>query len=74
MVTYPDNVYKNKPGKRGTHVFVKREKKYRYACVLELVDGEDERLEVVTVFRFREESYIAGYTLLWAGGAPSSSS
>lgn len=79
IVKYPDDIYENKPGKRGAFCFVKKLKGEKYICCLEIVDTliDDEitaEIHLVTAFRVRKDSYLDSYKLLWSwkGDKPSS--
>ena len=76
IVKYPDNVYKNKNGKRGNFCFTKIINVQKYFCSLELIetDATTKELEVVTFFRVPKEKYLDSYMLLWSwrDDAPSS--
>jgi hypothetical protein len=71
IVKYPDLVYKNKSGKRGSYCFVKKIGNRLYLCSVEMtiyIDGDlrytDERIDVVTFFS-TDEKYLKNYELLW---------
>ena len=76
ITKYPDRIYRNKGGKRGDFVFVKKLKNENYICSLQEVVKEDgaKRCEIATFFRVRKENYLVSYDLLWEwkGGEPSS--
>lgn len=80
IIKYPDYVYKNKSGKRGSFCFVKKINNRQYLCSMEIsitINEEtketDEKLDVVTFFS-TDENYLKNYELLWEwkGGNPSS--
>lgn len=74
IIKYPEQVYKNKGGKRGSFVFVKKIGNDKYMCSLETVEKESTTFcEVVTFFKITD-SYLKTYELLWEwkGGTPSS--
>lgn len=59
LVKYPDHIYENKQGKRGSICFVKQIAKHKHLCSLELSDDTDPDGEIgmnyiVTAFRVRE--------------------
>lgn len=75
IVKYPDKIYKNKKEKRGEYCFVKKIDNSEYLCSIEIVKNlpiEDnlisEEIQIVTVFRLRDENYIKKYTFLWSWG------
>lgn len=76
VIKFPEQVYKNKSGKKGSYVFARTIKNKKYLCSIEVVKNTDESLhcEVVTFFRARKEDYLKGYELLWEwkDGNPSS--
>ena len=76
ITKYPDRVYRNKGGKRGNFIFVKKLKNEKYICSVQevLKEGENRRCEIATFFRVRKENYLASYDLLWEwkGDTPSS--
>lgn len=87
MVRYPDEIYENKQGKRGSFCLVKLINGKKYLCSIEIerytlgVDKETqdektsiEEIGVATAFRIRDDAYLNGYRLLWSwrGGIPSS--
>jgi hypothetical protein len=75
VIKYPDKIYKNKRGKRGSYCFIKQIKNELCFCSIEVLskDGESEVCEVVTFFT-TDESYLISYELLWEwkDGIPSS--
>ncbi len=76
VVKYPDKIYKNKNGKRGSYCFVKDIKNMKCLVSVETIYDENKNTthcEVVTFFRV-EDKYLANYELLWEwkGGTPSS--
>ena len=76
VVKYPDKIYKNKSGKRGSLVFTKVISNSICAVSLEVVENKENtqvHFNVVTFFRTDEE-YLSNYELLWEwkGGKPSS--
>lgn len=80
IVKYPDSMYKNKPGKRGSIIFLKKINGLEYICCLELTnftnpDGVIEEVNfAVTGFRNNDRAYLANCELLWSweGGTPPS--
>lgn len=80
IAKYPDNIYKNKAGKRGNFIFVKELKGNVYLCSIEVVDNcvINEVIEnanfVVTSYRIRDSKYLKKYELMWSwkDGTPSS--
>lgn len=68
---YPDHVYANKDGKRGSFCFVKKIREHNYLCSLEYTNGN---FYIVTCFRIRKIRYLYDYDLLWSwkDGEPSS--
>lgn len=76
IIKYPDRIYRNKGGKRGDFMFVKKLKNESYVCSLQEVLKEDNsrRCEIATFFRLRKDNYLKSYDLLWEwkGGEPSS--
>lgn len=76
IIKYPDRIYKNKGGKRGSYCLVKTISNYKCLVSLEVIEMEDEKtthFEVATFFR-TDDDYLASYELLWEwkGGTPSS--
>lgn len=75
VIKYPDRIYKNKDGKRGSYCFVKNVKNTMCFCSIETVekDGQPPMCEIVTFFR-TSEAYLKNYELLWEWkvGDPSS--
>ena len=73
-VKYPDQVYQNKQGKRGSYCFVKTIKNQKCFVSLEVCDEENfPRCEIVTFYRV-SENYLSSYKLLWeweGGESPS---
>ena len=67
ILTYPDEIYENKSGKRGNLCFVKRIKGSEYLCALER--ATEKELQVATAFRLRDDDYIKNYILLWNRGS-----
>lgn len=78
LLRYPDQVYKNKTGKRGSLCFVKKLSGHKYFCSIETTEELDgtnmQMICIVTAFRLRKEDYLEGYELLWSwkGDEPSS--
>ena len=75
VIKYPDHIYKNKEGKKGTFIFMKKIKGDNYLCSLEIITIEtEEKIEVVTGYRIRKDGYMDSYELLWSwrDGDPSS--
>jgi hypothetical protein len=76
-VKYPDKIYKNKGGKRGSYCFVKEVKNCKCLVSVESVetpdDGQPPHFVVVTFFRV-DDAYLKDYELLWEwkDGNPSS--
>ena len=70
VVKYPDKIYKNKPGKRGEHCLVKKIGNVSYLCSIEIIlsSEHNQEIQIATVFRLRDDSYIKKYTLLWSWG------
>jgi len=65
IVRYPDTVYKNKVGKRGSYCFIKELKNTTYFCSIEEIEKDGSTaLEVATFFR-TDNDYLASYELLW---------
>ena len=77
IIKYPDSIYKNREGKRGSFCFTKKLKNEKYFCSLEetsLLETKDKTgILVVTAFRI-EEKYIEKYELLWSWRDDKSSS
>jgi hypothetical protein len=73
VIKYPNDVYKNKDGKRGNFCFAKELDGIKYLCAIEIQKNGRE-LEVATAFRIRKENYLNDYKLLWSwrDDAPSS--
>jgi hypothetical protein len=82
LVKYPDYIYDEKSGKRGSLCFVKIFQGVKYLCAIEKTDdcnpedGMKGTNYVVTAFRLRakKEKYLNNYKLLWSwkGDIPSS--
>lgn len=80
IVKYPEYIYENKEGKRGTLCFVKKVDKDLYFCSIEKTDevdpndGNTGMNYVVTAYRLRKANYLKDYKLLWSwkGDIPSS--
>lgn len=83
IVKYPQHIYENKQGKRGTLIFIKDINGTTYLCSIEKtseVDPNDGNMGmnyVVTAYRLRpekKENYLKKYKLLWSwkGDIPSS--
>jgi len=80
VTRYPDKVYKNKDGKRGSFCFVKDLKNNKIFVSLEPIINNirNEKMtsycEVATFFRLNDDSYLTNYKLLWEwkGDNPSS--
>ncbi len=74
-VKYPDKIYKNKTGKRGSFCFVKKVKNFECMVSLEEIteSGNLTYCEIATFFR-PDTNYLNNYELLWEwkGGSPSS--
>lgn len=71
----PDEIYRNKDGKRGDYLFAKNINNSLYVASVEVSTYADEPiLYTVSIFRVRKLSYLGGYELIWSwkGGAPSS--
>jgi len=66
VIKYPDKVYKNKNGKRGSFCFVKKIKNFKYFCSIETTKKDEQGpiCEIVTFFRV-DEDYLKNYKLLW---------
>ena len=67
VVKYPNKIYKNKDGKRGSLCFIKEIKNSRYLVSLETIYDDKKtatHCEVATFFRV-DEKYLASYELLW---------
>jgi hypothetical protein len=67
ILKYPDQIYKNKRGKRGGYCFLKNIEDVFYLCCVEITQlnsTNKPRLEVVTIFIVAEK-YLSGYELLW---------
>ena len=76
VVKYPNKVYKNKNGKRGSYCFVKEVKNSKCLVSIETIcekTSNEERCQIVTFFR-TDDSYLSNFELLWEwkGGNPSS--
>ena len=63
IIKYPDEIYKNKEGKRGDFCLVKRVKNEKCLCV---VEKKDQRFEVVTFYRIPKEKYLNSFSLVWS--------
>lgn len=63
IVRNPMYVYFNKSEKRGTFGLVKNVCGSEYFCSVETTKNE---IQVATVFRLRDSSYLKNYTLLWS--------
>lgn len=76
VVKYPDKVYKNKDGKRGSFCFVKKIKNEEWLVSIETMqeNNHNTHCEVVTFFRVNGDDYLSSYELLWEweGGKPPS--
>lgn len=76
VIHNPDDIYKNKDGKRGDYAFVKLLNNNMYFSTLEVSTYADEPiLYVVSMYRIpKPESYLSSYELIWSwkGGTPSS--
>ncbi|MFH1170713.1 MAG: hypothetical protein V1704_04110 [Candidatus Vogelbacteria bacterium] len=69
VVRYPDKIFKNRDGKRGSFSFVKKIANAEYfSSVEEIITVESEETQIATVFRLRDDKYIKNYTLLWDWG------
>lgn len=75
VVKYPDQIYKNKNGKRGDFCLIKNIGNEKYFCSIEIISiNKDEEIEevkevqIATAFRLRNDKYIKNYTLLWNWG------
>lgn len=68
IIQYPEEIYRDKAGKTGSHCLVRAIRGERYLCPL------DANGYVVTTFRIRDEKYLKEYELLrsWRDGAHSS--
>lgn len=72
VLRYPNQIYENKPGKRGQWCFVKNVRGEKYFSAVEKVeekddpDGEVEKFYVATALRIRDENYLKGYKLVWS--------
>jgi hypothetical protein len=79
LTKFPEFIYKNKPGREGRFLFVRKEENSFFICsilpdVEMAVDGKNERVNlVVTAFR-NDGDYLKDCSLLWSwkGGTPSS--
>ena len=68
LLRRPQEVYLNKPEKRGTHCLVGALRGQEYICVIEIVSERE--IEIATVFE-RRERYLdhgRGCVLLWSWG------
>ena len=80
IVKYPQHIYENKGGKRGSLCFIKEIKGIIYFCSIEKTDdidpndGNSGMNYAVTAYRLRKENYLKDYKLLWSwkGDIPSS--
>ncbi len=80
IVKYPEHIYENKEGKRGSLCFVKKLNEVTYFCSIEKTDEVDPNdgnsgvNYIVTAYRLRKENYLKDYKLLWSwkGDIPSS--
>lgn len=76
VAKFPDRIYKNKDGKRGSYCFIKKIK--NETCFVSVQTIQENELmnhcEVVTFFRINDENYLRSYELLWKweGGNPPS--
>jgi len=71
IVRYPDNIYKNRNGKRGDFCLVKELKNKKYLCSIE--DKNTREINIATVFR-TDNKYLKKYEPLWSwrnGGSSS---
>lgn len=75
VVKFPDEIYKNKKGKRGEFCLIKKIGSEKYLCSIEIVSinrdeeiGETSEIQIATAFRLRDDKYIKNYTLLWDWG------
>ncbi len=71
IVRYPDNIYKNRNGKRGDFCLVKELKNKKYLCSIE--DKNTREINIATAFR-TDNKYLKKYELLWSwrnGGSSS---
>lgn len=65
LVKRPTHIYRNKPGKRGTHCLVAPLRKQNFICSIEIVG--DSEIEITTVFEHRDR-YTNSCELLWSWG------
>lgn len=71
IVKYPDIIYKNLDGKKGSFLFLKQLNEGEYLCSVEVVEsnfdeGSSETNFVVTSFKNRKDNYLKKYELLWS--------
>ena len=66
IVKYPDYIYKNKSGKRGSFCFVKKVNNELWIVSIEIIQQKEieSHCEVVTFFRTNPE-YLESFELLW---------
>lgn len=63
IIKYPDQIYKNKSGKRGDFLFLKNIQNEEWLGSIEV---KGDIFYLVTCFRMRKESYLNNYKLLWS--------
>ncbi len=76
IVKYPNKIYRNKNGKRGSYCFVKQVQNLNCLVSIEAIKNNEENMthcEIATFFRV-DDDYLLNYELLWEwkGGTPSS--
>jgi phage-Barnase-EndoU-ColicinE5/D-RelE like nuclease3 len=79
IIKFPDQIFLNKPGKRGEFCFVKKIGNDKYICPLEKIQdnisiNNPSGIYVATGYRIRKENYLKNYKLVWSwkGDKPSS--
>jgi hypothetical protein len=75
VIKFPDNVYSNKSGKRGSLGFCKTIHESLLFASLEKVQDENGKEEIYIATSFETDlDYLKSYTLIWSwrGGIPSS--
>jgi len=83
IVTQPDLIYRNKPGRKGHICCVKKIEKIKFLCSLEEIEcyglkgpmGQTENFySIVSAFLLKDEGYLKKEDLLWSwedGNPPS---
>lgn len=69
IVRYPDHIYKNKDGKRGSFCFTKRMENRLFFVSIEIENNEEikeDTVWVVTSYEIKKDGYLKNYELLWS--------